>query len=298
LPYPQYTGNGVTLIESVGYSLYNAMDVKLQKRYRGLTLLTGYTWSSNWDNFYGAASAFSSSLNSTSGPQDNYNLKGEYARAVNDIPNRLTVSATYELPIGRGRKLFSNMPKYVDFVLGGYEVNTVSILQNGSPLSLTQTNLNNVSGTDGSQQGVGGNNQRPTYLGGGCLTGAPETRAGNANGTRPYFNVASWTATPAFTYSQQARTIKCQGPGYANTDLSVNKTFTVKDRVKIQFRAEALNFTNTPEFATPGLTLTASQSAPNAAPVTSAPANQTSFGQITGTLGFNRIIQMGGRVTF
>ena len=90
LPYPQFAGNGVTLIESVGYSLYNSLDIKVQKRYHGLTVLSTYTWSSNWDNFYAAASAFTSSLNSTSGPQDNYNLKGEYARAVNDIPNRAT----------------------------------------------------------------------------------------------------------------------------------------------------------------------------------------------------------------
>ena len=87
-------GTGVTLIESVGYSLYNALTVKFQKRYHGLNVLSTYTWSSNWDNFYGAASAFSSSLNSTTGPQDNYNLNAEYARAVNDIPNRFTLGLT------------------------------------------------------------------------------------------------------------------------------------------------------------------------------------------------------------
>jgi len=46
---------GVTLIESVGYSHYNALTIKVQKRMKGLTLLSTYTWSSNWDNFYGAA---------------------------------------------------------------------------------------------------------------------------------------------------------------------------------------------------------------------------------------------------
>jgi hypothetical protein len=290
LPYPQFAGNGVTLIESVGYSLYNAMDVKVQKRYHGLTVLAGYTWSSNWDNFYGAASAFSSSLNSTSGPQDNYNLKGEYSRAINDIPNRLTVSGTYDLPIGRGRKFFSNMPKIVDYVLGGYEINDVSILQNGSPLTITQTNLSSTLGV----AGFGGATQRVTVGNGACATGSPESRYGN-NGTPYYFNIAAFSATPAFKYSPSSRTIKCEGPGYANSDFSVDKTFSFGDRVKVQFRAEALNATNTPEFANPGTSFNASQSSPTAAPVLT---QSSTTGIIQGTVGFNRQIQMGGRITF
>ncbi len=124
LPYPQFAGGassstGINIIESVGYSLYNAMTVKVQKRYHGLTVLSTYTWSSNWDNFYGAASGFSSSLNSTSGPQSNYNIKGEYARAINNIPNRMTAAITYEIPIGRNRKLFGDMPRILDYITRG-----------------------------------------------------------------------------------------------------------------------------------------------------------------------------------
>jgi len=286
LPYPQFAGNGVTLIESVGYSLYNAMTVKVQKRFHDLTVLSTYTWSSNWDNFYAAASAFTSSLNSTSGPQDNYNLKGEYARAINDMPNRLTASVTYALPIGRGKRFFSNMPKYIDFALGGYEINAVSIMQNGSPLSITQTNLSSSLGG----AGFGGSTQRPTLIGNPCFSGSPESRYNN------YFNQAAFSATPAFTYSKMPRSISCQGPGYANTDLSVNKTFRIKNKVNIQFRAEALNATNTPEFANPGLSFTTSQSSATAAPALLSPSSTT--GIVQGTVGFNRVIQMGGRISF
>jgi trimeric autotransporter adhesin len=297
LPFPQFAGGtGVTLLESVGYNLYNAMTVKVQKRYRGFTMLTGYTWSSNWDNFWGAASAFSSSLNSTSGPQDNFNPKGEYSRAVNNIPNRLTVSLTYALPLGRGKTLFGNMPRFLDYIIGGYEINSVSILQNGSPLSITQTDLSTASGTDGGVSGFGGNTQRPTLVAGQnpCYTGSPESRYG-ANGTGTYFNTAAFAPTPAFTYSKLPRSIACQGPGYANTDLSVNKTFAFGERLKVQFRAEALNATNTPEFANPGLSFSATQSAYNTAPTLS---KSSTTGIVQGTVGFNRIIQMGGRVTF
>jgi hypothetical protein len=297
LPYPQFAGGtGVTLIESVGYSLYNAMTVKVQKRLHGFTILSAYTWSSNWDNFFGAASAFTDSLNSTSGPQDNFNLKKEYARAINNIPNRFTVSGSYDLPIGRGKALFGNMPRILDYLIGGYEINTVSILQNGGPLSLTQTDLSTVSGTNGGVSGFGGNTQRPTLLGGqnACYSGAPESRYGTS-GTGFYYNTAAFTATPAFTYSSLPRSIKCQGPGYANTDFSVNKTFAFGERVKVQFRAEALNATNTPEFANPGLAFTASQASYTATPTLT---NSSTTGIVQGTVGFNRIVQMGGRISF
>jgi trimeric autotransporter adhesin len=292
LPYPQFAGGtGVTLIESVGYSLYNAGTVKVQKRGHGLTVLATYTWSSNWDNFYGAASAFSSSLNSTSGPQDNFNLKREYARAINNIPNRMSLGVTYDLPLGRGMKLWGNMPRVLDYLIGGYEVNVVSILQNGSPLGITQTDLSTAAGTNGGVSGFGGNVQRPTLVGGvnPCRSGAPESRYNS------YFNAAAFTATPAFTYSSLPRSISCQGPGYANSDVSVNKTFAIKERVKIQFRAEALNATNTPEFANPGLTIPYTQSSVTATPVL---GTSSTLGIVQGTVGFNRIIQLGGRVTF
>ena len=292
LPFPQYAGGtGVTLIESVGYSHYNAMTIKVQKRYHGLTVLSTYTWSSNWDNFYGPASAFTDSLNGTSGPQDAFNLRGEYARAVNNIPNRMTLGVTYDLPIGRGKALFSGMPHIVDLLLGGYQINSVSILQNGGPLSLTQTDLTTASGINGGISGFGGSVQRPTLAPGGnpCLSGSPESRY---NG---YFNAAAFVATPAYAYSSLPRSISCQGPGYANTDLSVNKTFTIKERVKIQFRAEALNATNTPEFANPGLAIPYSQGSASAAPVL---GTSSTLGVIQGTVGFNRIIQMGGRLSF
>jgi hypothetical protein len=203
---------------------------------------------------------------------------------------------TYELPIGRNRKLFGNMPRILDYLIGGYEVNTVSILQNGGPLSFTQTDLStSQKGVNSSTLGFGGNTQRPTLIGNPCLTGAPETRYGN-NGLPKYFNTAAFTATPAFTYSTMPRSLGCQGPGYANTDLSVNKTFSVHEKYKIQFRAEALNVTNTPEFANPGLSFNTTQASATAAPT--ALTNTSTTGIVQGTLGFNRIIQMGGRFTF
>ncbi len=268
LPFPQY--QGITDSVSNGRSDYNALDVKVQKRFsRGLTLLASYTWSSNWDNIWGAYGSANTLNPGNNGPQDIYNLSSEYARATNDIPNRFTITGTYELPFGRGKQFMAGTSKWVDLAIGGWRFNDVTILQNGGPLAITQTNANST---------LGNSAQRPTIVPGvnPCFSGAPEGRLAH------YFNPAAFTATPQFSYGNQPRASTCYGPGYINTDLSLNKNFNITERIHAEFRAEALNAFNTPQFNGPNLSI-------------SAPA---SAGQITGTLGFPRLVQMGGRLTF
>ena len=89
-----------------------------------------------------------------------------------------------------------------------------------------------------------------------------------------YFNLAAFTGTPALTYSSMPRAINCYGPGYSNSDFSVNKTFSITERIKLDFRAEALNVTNSSEFNAPGTTLTVKQSSLSAAPVLLPAASQ------------------------
>jgi hypothetical protein len=102
-----------------------------------------------------------------------------------------------------------------------------------------------------------------------------------------YFNPAAFslTSTPAAgspaPYGNAARTTNCHGPGYVNSDLSLNKQFTIREGVHAEFRAEALNAFNTPQFNAPNLSF-----------------DSPTAGQITGTLGFPRLIQLGGRLTF
>jgi hypothetical protein len=273
LPFPQF--QGITDSISIGRSDYNALDVKVQKRFsRGVTLLAAYTWSSNWDNIWGAYGSSNTLNPGNNGPQDIYNLSSEYARATDDIPNRFTITGTYELPFGRGKQFMSGANRLVDLAVGGWKFNDVTIVQNGGPLAITQGTNNNSA--------LGNSTQRPTIVPGvnPCFSGAPESRLNT------YFNPAAFTTTGSSTtpglYGNQPRASNCYGPGYINTDLSLNKDFTVTERIHAEFRAEALNAFNTPQFNGPNLAADAGASA----------------GKITGTLGFPRLVQLGGRLTF
>jgi len=287
LPYPQYST--VTLSEGVGYSLYNAFDLKVVKHATtGLTLTLAYTWMSNWDNLYSGGST----LNGTSGPQDNFNLKGEYARAVNDIPDRVDASILYDLPVGRGMKFFGGMPKYLDYIVGGYKIDGIIKRQTGGPLNITQgTNEGNTYGVSG----FGGGVIRPNFTGviNPCNTGTPESRT-RFGGT--YFNPYAFSGSPAFTYGDVPRSIGCKGPGLSDIDINITKTFSIGERLKIRFIAEALNLTNTPQFSVTSESLVTTKP--------STPAGIPALGVTSGTTGalsqinYNRFIQLGGRIFF
>jgi hypothetical protein len=298
LPFPQFTA--VTLTQSNGRSNYNALDIKVQKQMsHGFNLLATYTWASNWDNLYGS----SSTLNTDVGPQDYYNIGNEWARAINDMPNRVTAAVTYKDPIGRGQQYFTNMNKWLDYAVGGWQINDEWIDQNGSPLAISQTDLNS-GGTYGATS-VGGSDQRPNLVAGAnpCYSGKPGNRDGLGSNGR-YFNLAAFSLAAPYTYGNAPRTLPCKGPGYDNQDISLFKDFNVGEGIKIQFRAEALNAMNTPELGTPNNVLSPATGYTLTAPGTggcTTPVNgycPSSTGEITSSLGFGRIIQLGGRITF
>lgn len=221
---------------------------------------------------------------STAGPQDGYNPNAEYSRATNDLPNRFTAAVNYELPIGRGKAILGGANRYVNAVVGGWKINDVTILENGGPLPIVQTNLS--TGTFGTT-GVAGANQRPNLVPGvnPCYSGSPQSRLGGTSGLKPYFNPSAFSIAPQYTFGNSQRTVNCSGPGFENSDISVNKNFTVTEKANFEVRVEALNAFNTPEFGQPGLTITTG-------------ASSASTGAVTSQLGFSRIIQIGGRFTF
>ena len=302
LPFPQF--QQVFELRSTGYSHYNSLVVKVQKRMaKGLTVLGTYTWSANWDNIWSTGSQIYSNY----GPQDAYNPKGEYARSINSIPNRYTATITYELPFGRGKRFLGSSNRLVDAVVGGWEINDEWIVQNGVPVEIVQTDLSTSYGP----AGTGGTYQRPNLIGdvhNACVAGRPQGRLGNYVSGLParvgYINPAAFSAAAPYTYGNAPRSLPCREPGYNNSNIAIYKDFKINERFHFQFRAEALNAFNTPEFGPPSSTLGVSTASLTATPTVNGYAggasNQAaqSAGNITTTIGFARIIQLGGRLNF
>jgi hypothetical protein len=176
---------------------------------------------------------------------------------------------TYELPFGRGKQFLSGANRWLDLAVGGWKFNDIMIIQDGAPLPISQSTNSNSA--------FGNSMTRPTLVAGAnpCYSGSPQGRLNQ------YYNPAAFTVTPAGSYGNSPRTVNCYGPGYLNSDLSLNKNFSLTERVNAEFRAEALNAFNTPQFNGPNLS-----------------SDSSAAGKITGTLGFPRLVQLGARLFF
>jgi hypothetical protein len=231
-----------------------------------LTLLASYTWSRSNDDLLGVSLAGASGIASVSGAQNAYNLAGEWSLSTQDTPNRFTSAITYELPFGKG-KPFVKGNGILDWIVGGWSVNTFSVIQNGYPLAVSQPNNNSV---------IGASYQRPN------ATGInPATSGSTDQRINGWLNPAAFSQAAQFTFGDTSRFLDVRGPGLFNWDVSIFKSFFIRERIKAQFRAEALNATNTVYFGNPGTTYTSS-----------------TFGVISSQINQPRMIQLGLRVTF
>lgn len=266
-PHPQFTS--VILTHSgTGRARYFASYVRAERRFSaGWSVLASYTLSRSLDDLTGVNLAGVNQITTVSGPQNAYELWREWSLSAHDVRHRSTAAVTYELPFGRGKRFLSGAGRWLDAVTGGWSINVVGILQSGFPLAVSQPNNNSV---------VGASHQRPN------ATGVhPATRGSARARIGGWLNPAAFAQAPQFTFGNLARFLNVRGPATRNLDVSIFKTFNWRERVRAQFRAEALNATNTVTFGNPNTVLTNPQ-----------------FGLITNQVNNPRLVQLALRLTF
>ncbi len=206
---------------------YQSLQAKWQHRMsNGLAMLVSYT--------------FSKFLQKTQTPQAGGD--GAYERTYSpfDVPQNLAISGTYILPFGKGRWLLSNANGATDAILGGWQIQTITILHSGIPYTP-------IVGSDVANTGVG--SQRPNRSG----TSTP----GFKKTLSTWFDRGLYTAAPAFTYGN-VRGSTLRGDMRRQYDASLFKNFNMPGETKLSFRAEAFNISNTTSFNPPGATVTSS----------------------------------------
>src|SRR5579872_3732868 len=219
----------VFLSTTNAWSHYNGLHIRLQKRFSsGFQLLAGYTWQRSIDTdsggSFGSPTQRSACLNCDKG-LSNFN-----------IDHRFTSSISYELPFGRGRAFGRDLPRAVDFALGGWEVATIASFQTGPPQDVTATNLTADTGI---------HTQRANCLGGDAYASGSL----RSNGLQ-WLNPANFLADAAGYYGTCGRSA-FTGPGLNNWDLSVLKHFRITEGTRVEFRTEAFNAFNHAQFDLP-----------------------------------------------
>ncbi len=159
--FPQYT----TVTNSrpqIGRSDYNALQVNLQKRFsKGWSALVNYTWSKLLDTGgVGNGASFTDPTNA----EDIFNFDEEYSYSTLDVPHRVTVSSTYELPFGKGKMFGKNWSGATNAFLGGWQVSGTGVYQIGAPLTITNATV--FPGGGSVLTTVGNSQSRPNIIAG------------------------------------------------------------------------------------------------------------------------------------
>ncbi|HEX5705921.1 MAG TPA: TonB-dependent receptor, partial [Pyrinomonadaceae bacterium] len=120
-----------------GSSSYNALQSKLEKRFsNGLSLLSSYTWAHAIDDSPGGICSGGASARDC-GPDDPLRPELERGNSDTDIRHRFTFANVWDLPIGRSRRYGGDMPRAVDFLIGGFQLNNTITAQSGPVFSVT-----------------------------------------------------------------------------------------------------------------------------------------------------------------
>jgi hypothetical protein len=274
-PYPQYVnifGNAGT---NNAVSNYNSLQVSIQKRYTsGLSFEFNYVWSHMLDE------QDSSGWGSRAGDQyyqNSYNPKANYGASNFDVRNAFKGYGVYELPIGRGKPYF-NTNRWIDLVIGGWQVSGTLVLSGGNPFSVIMQDVSNSQAQNFQQF--------PNWNGAGI-------RLKNHN-IFHWYNPAAFSLPANYTFGT-ARRNSVYGPGYERINLSMGKTFSIVEQVKLQIRADANNVFNHPSFGVPNQFLAVGSSQKPGDPFDIDAAGSQ---QITTTVGGSRTMQLGARLSF
>ena len=257
-PYPKFQ-NVATYRNNSGTTNYNAIEAKLEQRVtHGLYLLFAYTHSKLIDD---ASSVFSSTVLSSPNSSsliaaDTHRPYLERDSSNGDMPNVLTFSEVYEFPSFRGHR-------FATLALGGWQFNTIVILQSGMPITVTQaTNNNSFAGIV---------LQRPNLTAHPALLPSQRTPA-------HFFNTAAFSTAPQFTFGNASRN-PVRGPAYRNADVALVKHTAIGEKTDVEFRAEVFDVTNTPAFSQPNGSF-----------------GSAAFGSITSTTTDPRVLQFAVRI--
>ncbi|HWP84345.1 MAG TPA: carboxypeptidase regulatory-like domain-containing protein [Terriglobia bacterium] len=262
---------------SDGMSWYHSLQLSAERRFRqGWTFGGAYTWSKALSTNNSSFTTLPSQPSNTQDPEDIFLDKG---RSAFDARHRLVLHMIYQIPGAPGASR-------VSWLLEGWSLSGIASVSSGLPFSV----IDGINRSGNLQSDAAVIADRPDWnpdFSGKVILGDPAR----------WFDPAAFRLQPAGFYGNVARNA-LNGPGFANVDASLSKTFVLREPHQLEFRADLFNLFNHPNFATPRSPTGAQTSGgvivfPDASGVPSGSA-----GQIFSTVSDSRQIQFSLRYQF
>jgi hypothetical protein len=253
-PYAQFT-DVFPLFSSGSSSTYHGLQVTAKKRLTaGMQFEASYTWSKSIDSGEG-------------GFEDSNRIRLNRSITDLDVPHRFILNFVYELPFGRNRHFGKAMPRLLDTFAGGWMLDGIINYQSGAAFGVSANNVSRSfnQASYANSKGYSGK-----------LSGNAEDRLAR------WFDTTAFSQPDAFTIGNMGpRSSDLRNDKMANWDLSLSKDFHPVERLRVQFRADALNAWNHPRFSGPSTSVTS-----------------TTFGQVTSQSNAPRQVQLGLKLLF
>jgi Carboxypeptidase regulatory-like domain len=226
---------------NAGFQNYQALTFEGTQRFsHGLSFQSNYTWAHNISDAQGDAPNGFTSENLLFTPSyDQFDLRAARGNVAGMPRQRFLLTGTYQLPFGTGRSWRSNN-RLVNGVLGGWNINTVTLIQSGPWLTPTISPTLDQSNTD--------------IVGRGGITARPDAVANPYTGVggEQLWNLNAFAPTPAGAGRiGNAGVGILQGPGTIAVSAGLSKIFLVRERVRFRFESTFTNVLNHTNFAPP-----------------------------------------------
>jgi hypothetical protein len=230
----------VSYVSAIDNSNYNALEVKLNKRFgRGMSIIGAYTYSK-------AIGIGGNLFGDQSRQQDRRNRRQEYAPLDFNQTQRLTLAWIYELPFGRGKAIGSSLNGVPGALATGWSVQGIYTAHTGFPLSPASGTSVNVGRADAN---------RPNRVCDGNLASGERSLA-------RWFDTSCFVDHPFGVFGNSGNNV-IVGPGMNSFNLTAMKNtplhFGSREAGTLQFRAEFFNAFNHATYADPSLTVNTAQ---------------------------------------
>ncbi|MBC7927246.1 MAG: TonB-dependent receptor [Bryobacteraceae bacterium] len=223
----------IDAVNNEAYSDYNSLQAQFKRRMtRGLQALLSYTWSKSLDT------ASDESISNLQAPSTRLSPSLDRGPSSFDFRHAFTGSASYEIPVPTSSRL-------ARAIVGGFAFDSVVRLRTASPVSI-------VTGRD--PLGLGLTNvARPDLV-----SGVPLYLYSDALPGGKRLNPAAFDGATPLAQNRQGTLGRgtLRGFGLQQVDLSLRRRFTLLEGLQLDFRADAFNLLNTPNFANPNGVLT------------------------------------------
>jgi hypothetical protein len=219
-----------SLVESLGHTNYDSLQTQLTRRYaNGFQVNFAYTWSK--------AIGFCCNAGNDGGPAIHARAYIDRNRTVMPFDRTHNFNSTfvYELPFGKGKKYATGGAAAA--VLGGWQVNGLFTKYTGAPFTAN---------SDGASLNMPGSTQTADVLG-------TPNKLGNYGRGQAFYDPRTFGPVAGATGVRfgTGGINNLRGPGLGNFDLGLFRQHKFNDRVSLQFRAEAMNLSNSPVLANP-----------------------------------------------